>query len=170
MSAGTITFKAGRRERQDDYKDFSGPDGVYRMTLVSVSAPYEADSSFTKTGKQTYRDWVLAISDGGPHDGEVLDIRATVSTSDKSKQYEIVSALIGRSPALGVEVDIDRHLVGRDALANIQTNDNDFPYIKALMPAPQAAAPAAQPAPAPAPAPVPVAAGAPAASDDGLPF
>lgn len=171
MSAGTITFKAGRRERQDDYKDFSGPDGMYDMTLVSVSAPYEAPSTFHKSGKQTFRDWVFAVSDGGPHDGEVLDIRSTVSTSDKSKQYEIVTALIGRNPSLGADIDIDRHLVGRSVQAHIATNDNDWPYIKTLVPAKQQAAAAAPaPAPAAAPAPAPEAAPAAEASDSELPF
>lgn len=163
MSAGTITFKAGRRERQDDWKDYAGPDGVFPMTLVSVSAPYEAPSTFHKSGKQTFRDWVFAISDGGPNDGEVLDMRSTVSTSDKSKQYEIVTALIGRNPALNTDIDIDRHLVGRSVMAHIQTNDNNFPFIASLMPAPASTAPAA---PAPAPAPPP----APAPQDDSLPF
>lgn len=171
MSAGTISFKAGRRERQDDYQDFTGDDGMYLMTLVSVSEPYEAPSSFHKSGKQTFRDWIFAVSDGGPHDGQVLDMRTTVSTSDKSRQYEVVTALIGRNPTLNTDIDIDRHLVGRSVQAHIQTNDNDYPFIKTLVPVLQAppAAPAAAPAPAPAPVPVPVAA-APAASADGLPF
>lgn len=147
MSAGTITFKAGRREREDDYKDFAGQDGVYNMTLVSVSEPYTAPSTFHKSGQQTFRDWLFAVSDGGAHDGEVLDMRSTVSTSDKSKQFEIVTALIGRNPALGSDIDIDKHLVGRDVMAHIQTNDNNFPFIASLMPAPaKGAKPAAAPA------------------------
>lgn len=161
MSAGTLTFKAGRRERQDDYKDFSGPDGMYDMTLVAVSAPYEAPSTFHKSGRQTFRDWTFAVSDGGPHDGEVLDIRSTVSTSDKSKQYEIVTALIGRNPSLGADIDIDRHLVGRSVQAHIATNDNDWPYIKTLVPAKGQAQQPATPAPA-APAAAP--------ADSDLPF
>lgn len=168
MSAGTITFKAGRRERQDDYKDFSGTDGVYEMTLVKVSEPYEAPSTFHKSGKQTFRDWVFAVSDGGPNDGEVLDIRSTVSTSDKSKQYEIVTALIGRNPSLGADIDIDRHLVGRSVQAHIATNENDWPYIKTLMPA-RTSGQAAAPAPAPAPEPVAAPAAAPATESE-LPF
>jgi uncharacterized protein YegL len=106
-----------------------------------VSQPYEAPSTFHKSGKQTFRDWVFAISDSGPHDGEVLDMRSTVSHSDKSKQYEIVTALIGRNPALNQDIDIDKHLVGRDVMAHIQTNDNNFPFIASLMPAPAKSAP-----------------------------
>lgn len=174
MSAGTISFRAGRRERQDDYRDFSGPDGMYDMTLVSVSAPYEAPSTFHRSGRQTFRDWVFAVSDGGPHDGEVLDIRSTVSTSDKSKQYEIVTALIGRNPELDTDIDIDRRLVGRGVQAHVATNDSGWPYVKTLVPAKGGAAQADAPraaraarAPAPAADPDPA---APAADDSDLPF
>ena len=183
MSAGTITITAGRPNRQGDEKDFSGPDGTYTATLVAVSEPVTEKSTMADAkgdGTWTYRTWTFAIEP----DGEVLDTRAnTRSAGPKSRQYGIIAALVGRTPTVGAEVDIERHLVGRQCLVSIETNDNDYPYIKTFMALPPARVgngPAPAPAPAPAPpaaAPVEAPAAAPpeppappAASLDSLPF
>jgi hypothetical protein len=168
MSTGTITITAGRPNRQGDEKDFSGPDGTYTATLVAVSEAVTEKSSLADDkgdGTWTYRTWTFAIEP----EGELLDSRANArSAGPKSRQYEIIAALVGRTPTIGAEVDIQRHLVGRQCLVNIQTNEKEFPYIKSFMALPpsRAAAPAT-PAVAPAVA-EPVAAGV-AAGDD-LPF
>lgn len=156
MSAGTLTF-AHTTKREPGENEFSGPDGTYSMTLVSVTAPYEDESSFSKSGKSMFRKWLFAVDDQGDHDGQTLELRTSTSMSDQSKQYEVVSALIGRNPALGAPIDIETHLVGRSALVYVISNDAGWPKIDKLLAVPKAAAPKAK-------------AAAPAASDDPLPF
>jgi hypothetical protein len=171
MSAGTITITAGRPNRQGDEKDFSGPDGTYTATLAAVSEPVTEKSSLADAkgdGTWTYRTWTFAMEP----DGEVLDTRANPrSAGPKSRQYGIIAALVGRTPTVGAVVDIQRHLVGRLCLVSIETNDNDYPYIKTFMALPpakgEAPAPVAVPAPVPPAAPEPVATtAAPVVSDD----
>ncbi len=163
MSAGTLTF-AHTTKREAAENEFSGPDGTYSMTLVSVTAPYEDESSFSKTGKAMYRKWLFAVDDQGDHDGQTLELRTSTSMSDQSKQYEVVAALIGRNPALGAPIDIDAHLVGRSALVYVMSNDAGWPKIDKLLAVPKPRGAAAPKAAAPSePA-------APAAGEDGLPF
>ena len=159
MSAGTITITAGRPNRQGDEKDFSGPDGTYPVVLVAVSDEDTEKSTLADAkgdGTWTYRTWTFAI-DGGEYDGQVIDKRVNArSTGPKSKQFGLVAAFVGRTPPVGASIDIQRHLVGRQALASILTNDNDYPYVDKVMALPaQAAAPVVAPAPAAA-APAPV--------------
>jgi hypothetical protein len=170
----TITITAGRPNRQGDERDFSGPDGTYTVTLAAVSEPVTEKSSMADAkgdGTWTYRTWTLAV-DGGANDGEVIDVRANArSAGPKSKQYGMIAAFVGRTPTVGAEVDIQRHLVGRQALASIKTNDSDYPYVDAVMALPPGAA--TRPAPAAEPAaaaePEPPLPEPPAAGDD-LPF
>lgn len=170
MSAGTLTFRQGKT-REPGENDFTGPNGTYPFVLIRVTAPYEGDSSFTKTGKQMYRDWTFAVDDpnrqygDGQQDGRIMEIRTSNSNSDKSKQFEIVAALIGRNPAYGAPVDIDTHLVGRGALGSVLTNESEYPYIDKLIAAPRPAQAAAAPKAAAQSEPA-----APAAGEDGLPF
>jgi hypothetical protein len=174
MPAGTITITAGRPNRGGDEKEFSGPDATYTATLMAVSEPVTEKSSMADAkgdGTWTYRTWTFAME---PDEG-VLDVRAnTRSAGPKSKQYEIIAALVGRTPPIGAEVDIQKHLVGRQCMVAIETNEKDYPYIKTFMalPPPKATATAAAPAPAaPVAAPAvaePVAAGV--AAVDALPF
>jgi len=169
MSAGTITITAGRPNRQGDEKDFAGPDGTYQVALIGVSDEITERSTLTDAkgdGTWTYRVWTIAIDDGGEYDGQVLDIRANArSTGPRSKQFGFVAAFAGKTPPVGAVIDIQRHLVGRRALAAIKTNDNDFPYVDTVMALPPERPKVAAPAPAPEPA-------TPAAeADDGaLPF
>jgi hypothetical protein len=160
----TITITAGRQNRQGDEREFSGPDGTYTATLAAVSEPVTERSSLADAkgdGTWTYRTWTFAVEP----EGEVIDVRANArSAGPKSKQYGIIAALVGRTPTVGAEVDIQRHLVGRQCLVSIKTNDSDFPMIDTLMALPPGPARATQ-APAPGPAAAVV-----AASEDGLPF
>lgn len=160
----TITITAGRPNREGDEKDFSGPDATYTVTLSAVSEPITEKSSMADAkgdGTWTYRVWTLAI-DGGPYDGQVIDVRANArSSGPKSKQYKFIAAFVGRTPPTGTTIDIQQHLVGRQALASIITNDKDYPEVESLMALPMApagngTAPAPEPAPAPAPEPAPV--------------
>ena len=127
MSAGTITITAGRPNRQGDEKDFTGPDGTYPVTLVAVSDEITEPSTLADAkgdGTWTYRVWTFAI-DGGECDGQVIDLRANArSSGPNSKQFGLVSAFVGRTPPVGAQIDIQRHLVGRQALASIVTGDN----------------------------------------------
>jgi hypothetical protein len=137
----TITITAGRPNREGDEKDFSGPDATYTVTLSAVSEPITEKSSMADAkgdGTWTYRVWTLAI-DGGPFDGQVIDVRANArSTGPKSKQYKFIAAFVGRTPPPGTTIDIQKHLVGRQALASILTNENDYPYVETLMALPPA--------------------------------
>ena len=157
MSAGTITITAGRPNRQGEEKDFAGPDGTYTVILVAVSDEVTEKSTLADAkgdGTWTYRTWTMAI-DGGEYDGQVIDMRANSrSTGPKSKQFGLVAAFVGRTPPAGASIDIQKHLVGRQALASILTNDNDYPYVDKVMalPAQPGNGPAAPPTPAPAPA------------------
>ena len=160
MSAGTITITAGR-EREGDENDFSGEDGTYPVILVRVGEPVTEPSTMAESGSWTYRRWTFAI-DGGQHDGQVIEARASTKSSPKSKQFQIVSALFGKVPPVGTQIDIQKHLVGRSALVSVLTNDNGYPYIAGFMASPGGGRAAA---PAPKAEPVAVAAG-----DDGLPF
>jgi len=173
----TITISAGRPARDGGEKDFAGPDGTYEMTLVTVSEPTTEKSSIELKrgdGTWTFRDWTFAVSDGGEYDGQVLDLRANAkSTGPKSKQFEIIVALFGRTPPVGTEIDVQRHLVGRSCLCRIATRDGtDFPYVAGLVPLPAISSPAPAArgrAAEPEPGPVAVTAAA-GTADDELPF
>lgn len=188
MSAGTITITAGRPDRGGDTKDFAGPDGTYTASLIAVSEPVTEKSNLADAkgdGTWTYRDWSFAIDDDSEWAGQIISVRANArSTGPRSKQYKMVAALVGRTPPAGAEIDIERHLVGRQCLVSIGTNDNGYPVadvFMALPPARPANGPAAPPAPAPAPVPpaaapaparaaAPAEPAAPATSLDSLPF
>lgn len=164
MSAGTITITAGR-ERDGNENDFAGPDGTYSVILVRVTDPVTAPSTMGKSETWTYRDWTFAI-DGGEFDGQVIDVRASCKAGPSSKQVRMITALFGKVPPVGTQIDIQKHLVGRGCLAAIQTNDAGYPYVDSFMSAPSGGGRAAAPKPEPAPA-----AAAPAEGDDsGLPF
>jgi hypothetical protein len=178
MSAGTITITAGRPNREGGEKDFSGPDGTYPVTLVAVSDEVTEPSSLADAkgdGTWTYRTWTFAI-EGGEYDGQVIDLRANArSSGPTSKQFGLVAAFVGRTPPVGASIDIQRHLVGRQALASIVTNENGFPKVDKVLALPaqrNGTAPAPTPAPAP-PAVVPAARPSvreQVSDDDGLSF
>ena len=147
MSAGTITITAGRAPREGDETDFAGPIGTYPARLIRVGDEVTEPSTMGKAATWSYRIWTFAIDDGSEWDGQIMEVRASTKSSPQSKQFEIISALVGRVPPVGAQIDIKAHLVNRSCLISIKTNDSDYPYIAALMAAP--AARAAAPAPAP---------------------
>lgn len=163
----SIIITAGRPNRQPGDRDFAGPDGTYPVTLVAISDPITEKSTQPPKGPNddgmyTYRIWTLAIDDGSEHDGQVIDMRANVgSTGPKSKQYALVAGFSGAVPPIGAVIELPK-LIGRRALALIQTNENDYPYVHTVLPLPAernapAQAPAQAPEPAPEPAPAPTA-------------
>lgn len=170
----TITISAGRPNRQGDEQDFTGPDGTYTATLSAVSEPVTEKSTLADAkgdGTWTYRDWTFAIDDESEFNGQVIDVRANAGSSGpKSKQYGIIAALVGRTPPVGAQLDIQKHLVGRQCLVSIATDeDNGYPKIQTFMALPPSRqqAPAAAPAPEPEPAPLREQV---AAAPDSLPF
>ena len=141
MSDDVITITPGRQPRPPGENDFSGPDGTYPVILIRVSDAITEPSSGQYAGDYVYRVWTLAIdTPGREYDGQVLDTRATVKASQSSKQYGLISAFLGRGPAVGEQLSLSRDLVGRGALADIRTNDAGYPQIFAVMAAPQAPA------------------------------
>jgi hypothetical protein len=136
MTDDTITITKGRRERQGDEKDFNGPDDTYPVILSSVSDPYEADSQYGKDGKGLFRDLTFAF-ENPENEGQVLDKRINAkSTSEKSAQFEVASALLGRTLAVG-ETFKWSDLIGRSCLASVKTNDKDYPFFASFMALPK---------------------------------
>lgn len=166
----TVTITGGKPNRQGDEKDFTGPDGTYPVVLIAISdeVTQKSTAATAKSDTWTYRVWTIAI-DSGPHMGEVMDIRASSSsTGPKSKQYGLIAAFAGRTPPEGTDVNLDK-LIGRQALAAIATNENDYPYVDKVMAMPPGMLQAPEPTatkPAAAPPPEPVA----ATTDSDLPF
>ena len=168
---------------------YVGDGGVFPVTLIEIGEERESDGQF---GLRMVQEWQFAIDDpSSPVDGQLLWDSWVTAPKDgqvhpKSNYYGYMTALFGgRAAPEGTEIDIETTLIGRQALATVERNDNGSMHITNLgaMPTqPVAAAPV--PAAAPATAPVqqlPTAAApqAPAAqplreqvaaSPDGLPF
>lgn len=161
MSLDTITITAAR-QREAGENDYNGPDGTRSAMLIRVGDPVTEPSTMGKKDTWTHRTWTFAIDDGSQYDGQVLDCRVSVtsSNSDKSKQFQLICALFGRTPPVGTTIDIKKHLLNRSCYVSIKSNDAGYPYIETFMAKPENGA-----KPTPAPEPVAVAAGA-----DDLPF
>lgn len=144
--------------------------GTYRVTLTEISeVRTQTAQRGPNAGKEfSIRDWTFYTDD----DQEIRD-SASISKSNRSKQYQWVTALLGGTPpALDQKLSISQ-LVGREAIATVDLIDG-WPKIVTLSAIPaerskpaSAASPAAA-ARARAAAPQPVAAAA-GATDD-LPF
>jgi hypothetical protein len=155
-----FTIASGRRVREGDEQDYSGPDGVFTLKLVRISEPITEASTFSESGEWTFRRWTFAV-EGGEHDGQVLDLRYSWSgkPSKRSNTFQLLTALLGREPEAGDVMD-DKDLIGKECLGQVATNERDYPYIKQLMPAPQMAPKPVKASPAQTPEP----------TEDGLPF
>jgi hypothetical protein len=144
--------------------------GTYRVTLTEISDVRTQTAKRGPNAGQDFsiRDWTFFTDD----DKEIRD-SASISRSSRSKQYEWVTALLGgTAPALDQKLAMSQ-LIGREAIATIELNEDGWPKIRTLSAIPQerakpanAASPAAA-ARARAGTPQPAAA---AAAGDDLPF
>lgn len=169
---------------------YTGDGGTYVVTLVNITEPRHVPAG--KYEARDVQEWQFAIDDGQDHAGEVVFDSWVTAPKDgnvhpKSTYYGYMTALFGKQPPEGADIDVERHLVGRGALATVERTSEGYVNIINLGALPAgmvqqragatqtAAAPAngsVPPQPQPAP---PAAAPAPlreqvAASDDGLPF
>lgn len=115
-------------------------DGNYIVTLTGIDGPRTVTS---RDGDEfTLFDWTFATEEGV----EITDSTST-KTGPKSKMRRWISALIGRVPAKDEGFDpVD--LVGRQAVATIEANEDGWPKVTALgvlMTQPQPVQPAPQP-------------------------
>jgi len=150
VSYDTITVTQAKPQREANEGEYTGPDGTRSAMLIRVSDPVTEPSTMGKKSTWTHRTWFFAIDDQSEFDGQVLDSRISVtsSNSDKSKQYEAINALAGKTVPVGVELSISRHLVNRSCYIRIESNDNGFPVIRSFMAKPETGSPVQAPAPA----------------------
>jgi hypothetical protein len=159
----------------DDFLEFSQgagqsdiAPGTYNVTLTEVSeVRTQVANQGPNAGKEfSIRDWTFFTDD----DQEIRD-SASVSRSNRSKQYQWVTALLGGTPpALDQKLSLSQ-LIGREAIATVELV-NGWPKITTLSARPQERKPAAGGAAAAARARAaqqPAASAAGAAADD-LPF
>lgn len=160
----TITIGAGSKEGA-----YLGRDGTFPATLVSVTErgqgglrsegappfPSRPDEKTGRVGQPYYlREWAFAI-EGAPPDSCMVWVASSAgSNGPKSKTFGIITALVGRQPPAGAQIDIERHLVGRMALLTVARNPDGFMDVLTVgaMPSSAAAAPAQAPEPVQAPA------------------
>ena len=138
--------------------------GTYRVTLTEISEiRTNTATRGPNAGKEfSIRDWTFFTDD----DQEIRD-SASVSKSNRSKQYQWVTALLGGTPpALDQKLSLGQ-LIGREAIATITIDDGGWPKIAQL-----SARPKARTAPTPVAAPTPATRRqvAPVAADADLPF
>ena len=95
------------------------PPGTYKAQLTEVSIRNG------ETGDYRLWDFVAEVN------GELLPISGTSSmnTSPKSKAYAWLTALIGRAPQSGEQIEDP---IGKTVLMTISQKDNGFPKIDLL--------------------------------------
>lgn len=153
----TITISAGGKAGA-----YRGEPGVYTATLVSHSIEGPFPAKQPKFEGETFRlhEWGFAIDDT-PDEESMVWITSGESTGPKSKTFGIISALFGgKEPPIGTELDIEKQLIGRQALVDVRPNERGYLDCVSVTPMPRA-----MKAAAPKAAPVPVAEG-----DDDVPF
>jgi hypothetical protein len=112
----TITIEQG--SKQGSYR---GEDGTYTATLTSVEVRGPFDSKQPKfPGEQfSLYEWAFAI-EGAPEDSCMVWASSSTRVSPKSKAFGYITALLGgKQPPVGTELDIEKHLVGREALVTV---------------------------------------------------
>lgn len=119
----------------DDFLEFSQgagqsdiAPGTYRVTLTEISeVRTNVATRGPNAGKEfSIRDWTFYTDD----DQEIRD-SASVSRSNRSKQYQWVTALLGGTPpALDQKLSLTQ-LIGREAIATVDLIDG-WPKIVTL--------------------------------------
>lgn len=160
------------------------PDGVYPVVLTAISDPRTVTAQRgPKTGQEVdLIDWTFAIdAPGNPYDSLEVNVSSSTASGPKSKMYAFLTALFnGVAPSVGTQLTKDQ-LIGRQALATIQKDEEGWLRITTLAGIPVsmqqqrfAAATGAPVASPPAvnavPAQAPVAAAATPPAGDQLPF
>lgn len=162
----TIRVSSGYTPPENAYVE--ADPGPHVVTLVAITEPREVDDTF-KGGKRLVQEWQFAI-DGGPYDGQMIWDSWVTAPKDgnvhpKSNFYGYMTALFGRTVPEGTDLDIERHLIGRQALATTEKSEQGFVRIVNLGALPAALSKGKAAAPAAPPLREQV-----AASNDGLPF
>lgn len=105
------------------------PGGTYPVILTAIKGPKTVTAQRgPKAGQDIdLLDWVFAINAPG-NQYDALEIEATTSTTSgpRSKMYSYLTALFGGvAPAVGTNLSRDQ-LVGRQALATIQKDEEGW--------------------------------------------
>ena len=132
----TITISAGGKEGA-----FRGDPGVYTATLLTHDIVGPFKSKDPEKPDETYRlhEWGFVI-DGAPESEEMVWTTSGESTGPKSKTFAIITALFGgNQPPVGTQLDIEQHLIGRQALVDVRRNDRGYLDVAGIMPLPKAA-------------------------------
>lgn len=126
------------------------PDGVYAVTLTEISDPRTVTAQRgPRAGEDVdLIDWTFALDNGA-----TVEASTSTASGPRSKMYAFLTALFGgKAPPVGTQLEKD-HLIGRQALATIQTDEGGWPRITNLgalpntMPLPQPVQPAPTPRP-----------------------
>lgn len=145
---------------------FRGEPGVYSATLVTHTLEGPFKSKDPKTPGETFKlhEWGFAIDgDDLPDDERMVWITSGESTGPKSKTFGILTALLnGKAIPIGTTLNIETHLIGRQALVDVRENDRG--YLDCVAVTPPLKSSAAKPAAKAAPA------AAVKDDDEGLPF
>lgn len=136
----TITITAGSKAGA-----YRGEAGVFAATLVTHTLEGPFDSKRNPGEQFKLHEWGFAIEDA-PEDANMVWITSGESTGPKSKTFGILTALFGgKAPPVGLTLDIETQLVGREALVDVRENDRGYLDCTSVTPLPKKMA---KPAPA----------------------
>jgi len=143
----SITFTAGGKPGA-----YRGEEGSFAATLIthSIEGPFTSKQDPTETFK--LHEWGFDIEGAAEGESMVWITSGVENTGPKSKTYGITSALIGGKPIpTGTTLDIETHLIGRQALVSVQQNDRGYLDCVGVTVLPKAMQKGALPQQAPAP-------------------
>jgi hypothetical protein len=118
--------------------EYDGDGGVFPVTLVEISPRRTiVPQTGPNAGKDVdLQDWTFAIDDGGDHEGQVIVEGCTAprigkdgveTIHPKSKYYGWMTALFGgRAAPEGTDIDVEKVMIGRRALATIQRENGGY--------------------------------------------
>lgn len=101
------------------------PDGQYPAALLSVT---EDSGQFGKFRKW---EWLVEYTEDGETKTDSLSQLTSANTGPQSKSYQILTALIGRSPKSGEKVETP---AGKRAILTLEHNDKGFMKVAAVSP------------------------------------